>query len=468
LEDFLGLYGIQLHSSMPYAKGSTSAAESAISITKNALRQLCLSNPTDWPELLPTLLQAVNSTMLHGTTTSRAQLYFSPYSWQNSLRLNGLLFPEKLFSDTYEKLNHLIDKRKKILKKRHIMDKTNYFKGNLVFSTNVPSTKSNESGSAELNSTIEDIYYVEKVFERQLRLVGVFSGVRRVLPREMCTKISIDHLANLQIRLQSHQLQRLSDHMFKANKYMPPSSARTWQYLMDKKRKDLLSHEDVQLDPIPEPIDNDESQEISDPESSDNLGTTNLDVYGQSEDLQLPARKTRSGRAFISIIKTKTHVCPEIEIIPPTEIVSAFSIDPRGRVPSELAVLLATTVDGLPVCPAHNSSLYPGQVQNVSESLVPSEASPGLDPSPRKTVSFDTHRDVRLFALDSTVNEHRDFSQVCTDIENHVSELTPKTYLMANICSIDHSLREVFYKAYFTSPLANLLAEDEELNDFYY
>ena len=62
------------------------------------------------------------------------------------------------------------------------------------------------------------------MFPRQLRLVGVFLGVRRVLPREMCTKISIDHLANLQIRLQSHQLQRLSDHMFKANKYMPPSS----------------------------------------------------------------------------------------------------------------------------------------------------------------------------------------------------------------------------------------------------
>ena len=83
-------------------------------------------------------------------------------------------------------------------------------------------------------------------------------------------------------------------------------------------------------------------------------------------------------------------------------------------------------------------------------------------------MSFDTHRDVRLFTLESTVNEHKDFSQVCTDIENHVSELTPKTYLMANICSIDHSLREVFYKAYFTSPLANLLAEDEEHNDFYY
>jgi hypothetical protein len=173
---------------MPYQKGSTSAAESAIAITKNALRQLCLSNPNDWPELLPTLLQAINSTCIYGSKTSRAQLYFSPYSWQNSLQLNGLLFPEKLYLETHEKLNHLIDQR---------------------------------------------------VFARHLSLIGVFSGVRRNLPREMCTKISIQHLANLQIRLQSHQLQRLSDHLLKANQYMPPSKTRTWQYLMDKKRNDL-------------------------------------------------------------------------------------------------------------------------------------------------------------------------------------------------------------------------------------
>ena len=85
LEGFLSRYGIELHSSMPYSKGSTSAAESAIALTKNALRQLCLSNPTNWPELLPTLLQALNSTQIQGTSASRTQLYFSPYSWQNSL-----------------------------------------------------------------------------------------------------------------------------------------------------------------------------------------------------------------------------------------------------------------------------------------------------------------------------------------------------------------------------------------------
>ena len=47
LESFLGRYGIALHSTMPYKKGSTSATESAIAVAKNALWQLCLSNPTN-------------------------------------------------------------------------------------------------------------------------------------------------------------------------------------------------------------------------------------------------------------------------------------------------------------------------------------------------------------------------------------------------------------------------------------
>merc|ERR1712148_3302 len=107
LEGFLGRYGIALHSTMTYAKGSTSAAESAIAITKNALRQLCLANPVDWPEVLPTLLQAINSTDTSGTKASRSQLYFSPYSWQHSLKLNGSIvheFPGKVVQG---KANHL-------------------------------------------------------------------------------------------------------------------------------------------------------------------------------------------------------------------------------------------------------------------------------------------------------------------------------------------------------------------------
>ncbi len=65
---------------------------------------------------------------------------------------------------------------------------------------------------------------------------------------------------------------------------------------------------------------------------------------------------------------------------------------------------------------------------------------------PLKRVTFDEQRDVRLFSQDSLTIEYRDFTQVCADISKHLSTLTPTTWLMANCASIDHSLKEVFYR----------------------
>ena len=75
---------------------------------------------------------------------------------------------------------------------------------------------------------------------------------------------------------------------------------------------------------------------------------------------------------------------------------------------------------------------------------------------------------MHLFCQDSLTTEFKDFTQVCSKISKHISGLKPKTYLMANVASLDHSLKEVFYQSFFTSPLANRLAEDEEEDDFYY
>jgi hypothetical protein len=69
-----------------------------------------------------------------------------------------------------------------------------------------------------------------------------------------------------------------------------------------------------------------------------------------------------------------------------------------------------------------------------------------------------------LFKIGSRVIEHKDFSQVCTEIEKHISKLVPKIYLMAGCASLDHSLKEVFYNASFT----NLLALELEDDDFNY
>ena len=121
--------------------------------------------------------------------------------------------------------------------------------------------------------------------------------------------------------------------------------------------------------------------------------------------------------------------------------------------------MLAATVDISPECPAlTESSSLPGQDPKLDLNLVPVGTSTESDLPPKRSVSFDINRDVRLFSPDSLVHEHRDFSQVCNDITKHISELVPTTYLMANCASIDHSLKEVFYQAFFTFPLANRLA----------
>ena len=75
LDVFLAKYGIQLTASKPLAKGSTSHAESAIRLVKASLRQLCLSHTSNWPELLPLLINGINQQSLYGTDCSRSQLF---------------------------------------------------------------------------------------------------------------------------------------------------------------------------------------------------------------------------------------------------------------------------------------------------------------------------------------------------------------------------------------------------------
>ena len=102
LDEFLAKYGIQLSATKPFSKGSMAQAESVIRLVKGALRQLCLTHTSNWPELLPIIIQKLNQQSLYGTEATRSQLYFSPFSFPNNLKLNSLLFPESIYNHNFE------------------------------------------------------------------------------------------------------------------------------------------------------------------------------------------------------------------------------------------------------------------------------------------------------------------------------------------------------------------------------
>ena len=213
LDKFLAKYGIQLSASKPLAKGSTSQAESVIRLVKAALRQLCLSHTHNWPELVPILINGFNLQSLYGTDTSRSQLFFSPYSYPNKLRLNSLLFPDQIFNQHYERINRIIKRRQQNLSKKHIRDGTKYQLGNIILATNMPGNRT-PGKSQELCMTVTGIYYVKEVSESHLRVIGIFSGEERNIPREHFEKISLDNLAKLQVQLSSLQLEKVAKNLF--------------------------------------------------------------------------------------------------------------------------------------------------------------------------------------------------------------------------------------------------------------
>ena len=205
------------------------------------------------------------------------------------------------------------------------------------------------------------------------------------------------------------------------------------------------------------------------------LGSVDLgtDVYGEDH-LQLPPRRqTRSGRSYCSILKITAYACPTLDDACPDaqvanpDTVLETGIDNRDRDILGLTcpTSLATVGNDLQLDPTQIDSLAPGQDPPVATTLVSSQSQSKLH---RKSISFDTKRDVRLFSINSKVSEHKDYTQVCDEVEKFISQFEPQVYLMVSCVGLDHSIKEIFYKTTFTNPLANPIALELESDDFYY
>ena len=144
-------------------------------------------------------------------------------------------------------MKHIIQKRKKTLTSRAILDSVEYQPGNICLATNIP-VSAPKGTSKELQLTVQAVYYVKTVSPSHLTLIHLFTSEECTLPREHCTKITLDNLSTLQIQLQSHQLQKVADTLFRANKYLTPDQTKTWNYLLNRDRNHISSGIDLKTE----------------------------------------------------------------------------------------------------------------------------------------------------------------------------------------------------------------------------
>ena len=96
---------------------------------------------------------------------------------------------------------------------------------------------------------VQWVHYVKSVYPSHLRVIGLFTGGERTFPREHCQQNSLDNLSKLQFQPQSLQLQKVSDNLFRANKYLAPKDSKTWNYLLNRQR-DQSSDLDLDFQPV--------------------------------------------------------------------------------------------------------------------------------------------------------------------------------------------------------------------------
>ena len=57
-------------------------------------------------------------------------------------------------------------------------------------------------------------------------------------------------MAKLQFQIQSLQLQKIASNLYRANKYLAPQEAKTWNYLLDRNREpEITEHDLSEFDP---------------------------------------------------------------------------------------------------------------------------------------------------------------------------------------------------------------------------
>ena len=223
-------------------------------------------------------------------------------------------------------------KRKERLSKATTKCKEIFHVGNLVTDYELPSSA--PETSQELAPLTQNIYRVIRVDHLTARVVNLFTGQSRTLPKNHLRRLYISDLTNLRYFCTNRYLQNMQHKLYKQNKLTSSDQSKTWLQLL---RKPSQTHIDIPYSD--EEISKDEEADIDEELGCVNTAedltadkpeeiTNTLDAidFSKEDDDPLlgfeptqPGRKcTRSGKAY------KTSVFPK-KILKKTRPSASFS-----------------------------------------------------------------------------------------------------------------------------------------------
>ena len=321
--------------------------------------------------------------------------------------------PQDVFNQHFSQLKHIIKRRQSNLTQKQVLDKTRYQKGNLILAVNHPVKHDKETTSQELQMTVRGIYYVQAVHPAHLRVVGLFTGEERSLPREYCVKLSLANISQLQVQLEALQMQKLSSSLFRANKFLPANEAKTWNFLLNKGANQL------------------DTSAINETLNDDNQNPECFLQPGDDENEDPEPRNSkvlRSGRAYFANPRAAPRSILKLTHLVPSCVNS----------PAALASLPDTTLQELDKNANSDTFYLPGHVNDSSDKVV-------------KSISFDPTLNVRFLSGENPIEYTQDLL-----IQTEQSCVLPtKSALMLSTFSLDMSQAELCYNHRWSTPSPN-------------
>ena len=234
------------------------------------------------------------------------------------------------------------------------------------------------------------------------------------------TKITLSNLTQLQTYLQSYQLSKISDSLFRANKFLSPNQEKTWQFLLNKNQnKELGEVDDENSDPDLQNNQDHDSNPLGFPPAgagpdlmspADTVPTMTSGSHDSQPSAQpdFAHRQLRSGKVFCTLA------------VPPRKPI--LKISPLTSSPQNPPLVAQP----------------PAQHQKCDRNCCEKYSNKELKFSEKLSVRFHTG------------NTFQDYKQ---DMIFHpLLKQKSKTFLMLSAIGIDSSNKELLYKVNWSSP----------------